>query len=79
MSQIPDMPALERKTHGEIGRAGTLSHSALVAHDEHFVFDALHPFGDEPAAMSFFILLARFVFITDGTRPHIGAGIATTA
>ena len=29
------------------------------------------------AAMAFFVLLAPFIFITDGTGPHIGAGIVT--
>ena len=71
-----DMPAFERKTHGEIRRAGALSHSTLVAHDEHFVFDPLHPLGDQPTAVPFLVLLAGFVFIADGAGPHVGAGIA---
>ena len=71
-----DMPPFERKTHGEVRRTGTLSASTLVAHDEHFVFDSLHPFGYQPAAVPFLILLTGFVLIADRAGPHVYAGIA---
>ena len=52
-----DMPSLERQAHREIGGARALSDPALIAHDEDFVLDALHPLGYQPAAMSFLVLL----------------------
>src|SRR4029077_4737291 len=36
-----DMPPFERKTHGKIRRASTLSYPTLVTHNEDFVFDPL--------------------------------------
>src|SRR3977135_2182062 len=71
-----DMPPFERKTHGEVRRTVTLSSSPLVAHDEHFVFDSLHPFGYQPATVPLLILLTGFVLIADRAGPHVYAGIA---
>ncbi len=71
-----DMPSLERQTHCEIRRAGAFSHPALVAHDEDFVLDPLHPLGDQPAAVPFLVLLTRFVLVANRTGPHVRAGIA---
>ncbi len=71
-----DMPTLERKTDGQVGRTGAFSDSALVTHDKHFVLDPLHPLGDEPAAVPFLVLLTGFVFIADRAGPHVDAGIA---
>src|SRR6478752_4582007 len=70
------MPSLERQTDGEIRRAGALSHPALVAHDEDFVLDPLHPLGDQPSAVPFLVLLTRFVLVANRTGPHVRAGIA---
>ena len=72
----PHMPSLECQTHGEVGGDGALSDPALVAHDEHFVLDSLHPLRDEPAAMPFLVLLAGLILIAYRTGPHVGTGIA---
>ncbi len=71
-----DMPALESETDRDVGRAGALAHPAFIAHDEHLVFDALHPFGDEPAAVAFLVFLTGFVLVADRAGPHIRAGVA---
>src|SRR6185503_608404 len=73
-----DMPPFERETHREIRRTGALSDSTLVTHDEHFVFDPLHPFGHQPAAVPLLVLLTGFVFVADRAGPHVDAGIAAT-
>src|SRR6185436_20342164 len=70
------MPSLEREAHGEVRRTGTLSDPTLVAHDEHFVFDPLHPFGHQPATVPLLVLLTGFVLIADRAGPHVDTGIA---
>src|SRR5262245_58191486 len=71
----PDMPPFERKTHGKVRRTGALSDTTFITHDEHFVFDPLHPFSDQPAAVSLLVLLTGFVLITDRASPHVYASI----
>src|SRR5262245_3799356 len=71
----PDMPPFERKTHGKVRGAGTLSNTTFVTHDEHFVFDPLHPLSHQPAAGPLLVHLTGFVLIADRASAHIYAGI----
>ena len=73
-----DVPPFECETHGKIRRTGAFPDSTLVAHDEHFVFNPLHPFGHQPATVSLLVFLTRFIFVADRAGPHVDAGIATT-
>ena len=71
-----DMPSFERETHGKVCRAGTLSDSTFIAHDEHFIFYPFHSFGHQPAAMPLLVLLTSLVLVANCASPHVDAGIA---